>query len=128
MDKKEALYWMEEYESYWNDACCELQELRKLIDFEYTWKDKKLTVIKKGYFGAGNDTDKTAEPDGTIDYELTKTGTRRSKKVDIPLESWQKHVERSIEHIANDIQNLSEIIEDKVLKGKYNGGTIMKTN
>ena len=128
MDKKEALYWMEEYESYWNDACCELQELRKLIDFEYTWKDKKLTVIEKGYFGAGNDTDKTAEPDGTIDYELTKTGTRhileenkgtgafipsmtqadikRNKKVDVPTESWQKAVDRRLDSHALALEKL----------------------
>ena len=59
-------------------------------------------------------------------YELTKTGTRhileenkgtgafipsmtqadikRNKKVDIPLESWQKHVERSIDDILADNQ------------------------
>ena len=97
----------------------------------------KKIVVKPhgdGWMVTGATTEETApewvktNEDGAIAYELIKTGTRRSKKVDIPLESWQKHVERSIEHIANDIQNLSEIIEDKILKGKYNGGTIMKTN
>ena len=29
-----------------------------------------------------------------INYELIKTGTRRSKKVDVPTEQWQKNVER----------------------------------
>ena len=89
MDKKEALYWMEEYESYWNDACCELQELRKLIDFEYTWKDKKLTVIEKGYFGAG----------GAVAFipSMTQADIKRNKQVDVPTEQWQKDIERKVE-------------------------------
>ena len=91
MDKKGALYWMEEYESYWNDACCELQELRKLIDFEYTWKDKKLTVIEKGYFGAG----------GAVAFipSMTQADIKRNKKVDVPTEQWQKDIERRLQHL-----------------------------
>ena len=122
MDKKEALYWMEEYESYWNDACCELQELRKLIGFEYTWKDKKLTVIEKGYFGAGNDPDKTAESGDVTHHtsfgDLTIKGTphvindiKRSKKVDVPTEQWQKDIERRLKLTELDIKTIRQFLK-----------------
>ena len=34
------------------------------------------------------------DPKNTTELTLTKTGTRRSKKVDVPTESWQKSIER----------------------------------
>ena len=38
------------------------------------------------------------------DYTLPGGTPKRNKKVDIPLESWQKHVERSIDDILADNQ------------------------
>ena len=37
------------------------------------------------------------DPKNTTELTLTKTGTRRSKKVDVPTEQWQKDIERKVE-------------------------------
>ena len=66
---------------------------------------QEVNCIEKGYFGAGNDPEKTAEPDGTIDYDVIKS-VKRNKKVDVPTEQWQKNVERKLEILMDRVTAL----------------------
>ena len=59
-----------------------------------------------------------AEESGDDLHTATANYIRRSKKIDVPTEEWQKHIERKFDKLYDRIEHLYNIAEDLYKKLK----------